>query len=130
MKHLTPLILLVGSLFAAHVVQANPLPPVSAPEAGFSSEGLARIDKFFDRETQANRVPGAVIAIARDGKLVYYKAYGHLDKPKGTPIPRDAIFALASMTKIMASVAALQLTQEGRLPLKSQLSNYFPNLPR
>ena len=126
MKHFTPLILLIGSLFAAHVVQANPLPPVSAPEAGFSSEGLARIDKFFDRETQANRVPGAVIAIARDGKLVYYKAYGHLDKPKGTPMPRDAIFALASMTKIMASVAALQLTQEGRLPLKSQLSNYYP----
>ena len=126
MNRYTPLALLIGSLFAAHVAKANPLPPVSAPEAGFSAEGLARIDRFFDRETQANRVPGAVIAIARDGKLVYYKAYGHLDKPKGTPMPLDAIFALASMTKIMTSVAALQLTQEGRLPLKSQLSDYYP----
>ena len=122
----TPLALLIGSLFAAHVATADPLPPVSAAEAGFSAEGLARINKFFDRETQANRVPGAVVAIARDGKLVHYKAYGHLDKSKGQPMPMDAIFALASMTKIMTSVAALQLTQEGRLPLKSQLSDYYP----
>ena len=44
-------------------------------------------------------------------------------------MPLDAIFGLASMTQTMASVAALQLTQEGRMPLKSQLSDYHPELP-
>jgi CubicO group peptidase (beta-lactamase class C family) len=111
---------------ALNALSAQSLPQGSAQQAGFSSEGLGNIDAFFDREIKANRVPGAVIAIARDGKLIYQKAYGFLDKAQGTPMPSDAIFALASMTKIMTSVAALTLNQEGRLPLRSPVSNYYP----
>lgn len=110
-----------GAAFAA-----PPLPPVAPEKAGFSSAGLARIDEFFAREIAANRVPGAVVAIARDGKLVYYKAHGYLDKGAGTPMPLDAIFNLASMTKVMASVGGLVLNEEGRLPLKSRLDEYLP----
>lgn len=105
---------------------ANPLPPVTPAKAGFSQDGLNRIGAFFEREIQAGRVPGAVIAIARDGKLVHYKAHGQLNKAQGTPMPLNAIFGLASMTKIMTSVAALQLNEEGRLPLRSRLSDYYP----
>jgi CubicO group peptidase (beta-lactamase class C family) len=65
-------------------------------------------------------VPGAVVAIARDGRLVHYKAYGFLNKANSEPMPLDAIFQLASMTKIMTSVAALTLNEDGRLPLKSR----------
>ncbi len=105
---------------------AQPLPPVAAEAAGFSKEGLARIDAFFAREIEANRVPGAVIAIARDGKLVHYKAYGYLDREAGTRMPLDAIFQLASMTKIMGAVGALVLNEDGRLLLKSRLDQYYP----
>jgi CubicO group peptidase (beta-lactamase class C family) len=118
--------LIVSSIALAHLVVAQPLPSVSAATAGFSSQGLSNIDSFFAREIAANRVPGAVIAIARDGKLVYFKAYGHSDKVKGTVMQTDTIFALASMTKIMTSVAALKLNQEGRLPLKSTVATYYP----
>jgi CubicO group peptidase (beta-lactamase class C family) len=104
----------------------TPLPAVAPDKAGFSAAGLARIDAFFDREINANRVPGAVVAIARDGKLVYFKAFGHLDKLAGKPMGTDAIFNLASMTKIMATVGALTLNEEGRLPLKSRLDEYLP----
>ena len=105
---------------------ATPL-PVAAPEkVGFSTEGLARIDAFFAREIAADRVPGAVIAIARDGKLVYYKSFGYLNKASGEAMPLDAIFNLASMTKVMAVVGGLTLNEAGRLPLKSRLSEYFP----
>jgi len=105
---------------------ATPLPTTPPEKAGFSPEGLARIDAFFAREIAADRVPGAVVAIARDGKLVHYKAYGFLDKGAGKPMPLDAVFNLASMTKIMASVGALTLNEEGRLPLKSRLDEYLP----
>jgi CubicO group peptidase (beta-lactamase class C family) len=105
---------------------AQPLPSVSASNAGFSAEGLSNIDSFFDREIKANRVPGAVIAIAREGKLVHFKAYGFQDKALGIPMQTNTIFALASITKIMTSVAALKLNQEGRLPLKSTLATYYP----
>ena len=113
-------------LISFAVGAATPL-PVTAPEkAGFSKQGLARIDAFFAREIAADRVPGAVIAIARDGKLVHYRAYGFLDKATGEAMPLDAIFNLASMTKVMAVVGGLTLNEEGRLPLKSRLSEYFP----
>lgn len=111
-------------------VFAQPLPSVAPEGAGFSSDGLARIERFFAREIEANRVPGAVVAIARDGHLVYYKAHGFLDKAAGTPMPLDAIFQLASMTKIMAAVGALTLNEDGRLPLKSRLDEYFPAFGR
>ncbi|BAM87249.1 putative penicillin binding protein [Bradyrhizobium oligotrophicum S58] len=105
---------------------AAPLPEAKPDEVGFSQAGLARMDDFFAREIAAKRVPGAVVAIARDGKLVHYKAYGQLDPVKGTPMPLDAIFALASMTKPMAAVGALTLMEQGRLPLQAKLSDYYP----
>ena len=113
-------------LASAAAGAATPLPVTTPEKVGFSKEGLARIDQFFAREIAADRVPGAVIAIARDGKLVHYKAYGALDKKTGEPMPLNAIFNLASMTKVMAAVAGLTLNEEGKLPLKSRLSEYLP----
>ena len=112
--------------FAINVANAGPLPEAKPDEVGFSQQGLSRLDDFFAREISAKRVPGAVIAIARDGKLVHYKAYGQLDATKGTPMPLDAIFALASMTKPMAAVAGLTLMEQGRLPLQAKVADYYP----
>jgi CubicO group peptidase (beta-lactamase class C family) len=117
---------LLGSFSAAYAASSSPLPVATPLQQGFSSDGLKRIDDFMAREIAAKRVPGAVIAIARDGKLVHYKAYGQRDPASGAPMTIDTVFGLASMTKIFTSVAALQLTQDGRLPLRSTLSDYYP----
>src|SRR3981081_3204010 len=109
-----------------NVAHAGPLPEAKPDDVGFSQQGLTRVDDFFAREISAKRVPGAVVAIARDGKLVHYKAYGQLDATKGTPMPPDAIFALASMTKPMATVAGLALMEQGRLPLQAKVADYYP----
>ena len=111
---------------AINVANAGPLPEAKPDDVGFSQPGLKRLDDFFAREISAKRVPGAVVAIGRDGKLVHYKAYGQLDPIKGTPMPPDAIFALASMTKPMAAVAGLTLMEQGRLPLRAKLADYYP----
>lgn len=116
----------IGSAGAAPTAAAAPLPVATAAQAGFSADGLKRLDDFFAREIAAKRVPGAVVAIARDGKLVHYKAYGQRDPASGAPMTLDTVFGLASMTKIFTSVAALQLTEDGRLPLRSTLSEYYP----
>jgi CubicO group peptidase (beta-lactamase class C family) len=110
---------------AFNLANAAPLPETTPDDVGFSQQGLARLDDFFTREIAGKRVPGAVVAIARDGKLVHYKAYGRLDPAKATPMPLDAVFALASMTKPMAAVAGLTLMEQGRLPLQAKLSDYF-----
>ena len=117
---------LCSVLFVSAAASAQPLAQASPDKVGFSAEGLARIDKFFEREIAAERVPGAVVAIARDGQLVHYKAYGYLNKASNEPMPLDAIFQLASMTKVMTSVGALTLNEQGRLPLKSRLGEYYP----
>jgi CubicO group peptidase (beta-lactamase class C family) len=123
-KLIIAMAVLAGIAFTA--AHAAPLPEAKPDEVGFSQASLARLDDFFAHEIAAKRVPGAVVAIARDGKLVHYKAYGQLDPTKGTAMPLDAVFALASMTKPMAAVGALTLMEQGRLPLQAKLSDYYP----
>ena len=125
-KRLRQAALLAAGGLAALFAWAQPLPAGTPEQAGFSASALARIDSFFDREIRLNRVPGAVVGIAREGRLVYFRAFGFLDKDKGTPMPLDAIFSLASMTKPMTATGVLALTQEGRLPLQSALAGYYP----
>lgn len=125
-KHFVLSIVAVAAAAMAHA-EAPPLPLATPESAGFSSERLQAIDRFFAREVERDRVPGAVIAIARHGKLVYYKAFGFRNKEKGVPATTDTIFPLASMTKIMTAVGALTLTQQGELPLQSRLSDYYPD---
>ena len=110
----------------ASFTHAAPLPEAAPESVGITREGLARIDAFFAREIAANRVPGAVIAIARDGKLVHFKSYGVQDPATKAPMPLDAIFQLASMTKVLTAVGGLTLNEDGRLPLKSPLGQYLP----
>jgi CubicO group peptidase (beta-lactamase class C family) len=93
---------------------------------GFSSQRLARIATVLDAEIAANRMPGAVVAIARRGKLAYFQAFGYLDKERGVPMPLDAIFSPASMEKPMVAVAALQLVEHGRMVMGDPVEKYIP----
>ena len=74
----------------------------------------------------AGRIPGAVIAIARHGKLVALDAYGWRDKAAGVAMTTDTIFNIASMTKPMTTVGALMLYEQGKLLIDDPLSKYFP----
>ena len=83
------------------------MPVGTLAETGFTADGLKRIDAFFASEIQKKRVPGSVVGIVRDGKLVYLKAHGFRNPETQAPMQVDSIFALASMTKPMVSVGTL-----------------------
>jgi CubicO group peptidase (beta-lactamase class C family) len=101
--------------------------PAAAPEAaGLSSERLANIRRVFSDEIGKGKLPGAVVAIARKGKLVYFEAFGFEDKPAGKAMAKDAIFRVYSMTKPWTSVAAMMLAEEGRIQLTDPVSKYLP----
>jgi CubicO group peptidase (beta-lactamase class C family) len=102
------------------------IPVGTLAETGFTADGLKRIDAFFASEIQKKRVPGGVVGIVRDGKLVYLKAHGTRNPETQAPMEVDSIFALASMTKPMVAVGALSLTQQAKLPLFSKVSDYYP----
>ena len=132
MKKLQAASLIVGILASASIYAADapkaPL-PMNAGQ-GFSQEGLKRIDAFFADEIANNRMPGAVLAVAKNGKLSIYKSYGYLDKANNKPMTTDAIFNLASMTKVMASVGALTFYEEGKMPSMRQFQIGCHNLKK
>jgi CubicO group peptidase (beta-lactamase class C family) len=106
---------------------AQELTQLSKPEeAGFSSERLARITEFFQTEVDKGAIPGAVVVVARNGKVVYRKAVGYQDREKKIPMKTDAVFRLFSMTKPVASVAAMTLAEEGKIDLMAPVAQYLP----
>ena len=91
-----------------------------------SSQRLALIGTAVNAEIAHGQLPGAVLAIARRGKLVYFETFGDRDKAAGAPMTSDAIFNIASMTKPMVAVGALQLYEQGKLLMDEPLAKYFP----
>lgn len=121
-------VILLLVLAAARSAQAEQLPTASPESVGLSSARLARLATAITRDVDRGRLPGAVVAIARRGKLAYHEAFGYLDAGTKTPMPKDAIFPLASMTKPMAAVATLMLVEQGDLLLNDPIGNYLPAL--
>lgn len=104
----------------------GPLPRGMPEEAGFSSERLARIATVLNADIERGLLPGAVLAIARQGKLVYFEAFGYRDKAAGVKMTTDTIFNIASMTKPMTAVGALMLYEQGALLIDDPLAKYLP----
>ena len=129
--HVFTTIILAATMAASVNVQTSwaapdPLPRAKPEEVGMSSERLADIGKTLNADVAAGRMPGAVLAVARHGKLVYFEAFGYRDKAANAAMTTDAIFNIASMTKPMVAVAALQLYEQGKLLMEEPLSKYFP----
>jgi CubicO group peptidase (beta-lactamase class C family) len=94
--------------------------------AGFSAERLKRIDGVIQSWIDDKKMNGAVAFIARDGKIVYNKAFGYDDAEKKTPMRTDLIFRIASQTKAITSVAVMMLFEEGKFMLDDPISKYIP----
>ena len=90
----------------------------------------ARIAAVFSGDVARGVIPGAVVLIARDGKLAYHEAFGLSDREKGVAMQRDSIFRIASMTKPIVSTAIMMLAEEGLLRLVNPVSTYLPELAR
>ncbi|MBI4692859.1 MAG: beta-lactamase family protein [Gammaproteobacteria bacterium] len=84
------------------------------------------IDALFRSAIEAGEVPGAVAAVATDRGLLYEGAFGQCDREAGTPMRLDTQFRIASMTKAVTSVAAMQLVEQGRLGLDMPVEAIMP----
>jgi CubicO group peptidase (beta-lactamase class C family) len=122
------LVAILVTLSAARVALADQLPRATPESVGLSSQRLERLARAVKADVDGGRMPGAVVAIVRKGKLAYYEAFGYLDPTAKTPMTKDAIFPLASMTKPMAAVATLMLAEEGTLMLNDPVGNVLPGL--
>jgi CubicO group peptidase (beta-lactamase class C family) len=105
---------------------AADLPTAEPERLGFSSERLARIKPAIQREIDKGQYPGAVMLVARKGKIVYFESVGQIDPAAGKAMSKDAIFRLYSMTKPYTSVAIMMLMEEGRLRVTDPVSRFIP----
>ena len=97
---------------------------------GFSTERLARIDRFMQQYVDSSRIAGAVALVVRDGAVVYERSVGWADKEAGRRMSPDAMFRIASQSKALTSIAAMMLVEEGKLALNNPVGRFIPAFAR
>jgi CubicO group peptidase (beta-lactamase class C family) len=102
------------------------LPRTKPEEVGLSSERLQRLTDAFQGYVKDGKLAGAVVLVARHGKVAYFMPFGHRDLESRSPMTEDAIFRIASQTKALVSVAAMRLQEEGRLLITDPVGKYLP----
>jgi CubicO group peptidase (beta-lactamase class C family) len=126
---LKPIIFAAALLFVGQAF-AQGLPTAQPETVDVSPDRLSRIRAVLQKEVDADRMPGAVVMIARRGQLIYSEAIGFQDKAAGKPMSKDAIFRIYSMTKPLASVGAMMLVEEGKIQLNDPVSKFLPELAK
>ena len=119
------LVVRVGAAWAQGV-----LPTAKPEEVGFSAERLDRVTEMLRANVEKREIPGAVLLVARHGKVAYFESVGFLDPQSRTAMTRDAIFRIYSMSKAITSVAAMTLFEEGRFILDEPVAKYLPQFEK
>jgi len=89
---------------------------------------LAQVDSIINQAVADGNIPGAVLVVGHNGKVIYRKAYGFRElEPKRVPMTVDTIFDLASLTKVIATTTSvMQLVEQGKVRLNDPLAKYLP----
>ena len=98
----------------------------SPAEVGFSADRLKRLDDLMQGFIDKGQAPNAVTFVARNGKIIHYKAYGYSNLEKKTPLNRDAIYRIASQSKALVTTTLMTLFEEGKFMLDEPISKYIP----
>jgi CubicO group peptidase (beta-lactamase class C family) len=102
------------------------LPQVKPEDVGLSGERLNRIQTMIQGYIDRKEIAGAVSMVARRGRVAWLRSQGLADLQTGQPMRDDNIFAIASMTKPIASVALMMLYEEGRFQLNDPVWKFLP----
>jgi CubicO group peptidase (beta-lactamase class C family) len=96
-------------------------------DAGFDLDRLDRVGDLCHWYVDEGKLPGTSVLVARDGDVVYRDVYGMADIDRGRKLADDTIFRIYSMTKPIASVALMQLVEQGKVLLTNPVSRYIPS---
>jgi CubicO group peptidase (beta-lactamase class C family) len=113
-------------LFSVALVQAQGLPSAKPEQVGLSSERLGRLTATLKSDVEKGIIPGAVVLVARHGKIALFEAVGVINPETKAPMTKDAIFRIYSMSKPITSVTAMTLVEDGRLGLSDPVAKHLP----
>ena len=119
-------IFVAALLIAISSGQSKDLKNSNPSRAGFDSDRLKRIDKMIQDCIDREEVPGAVGILIKDGKIGYHKAFGWADIESKKPLKKDTLFRIASMSKLITTVAALQLFEKAEYNMYTELGSILP----
>jgi CubicO group peptidase (beta-lactamase class C family) len=122
----TLLAVLFALLLFPVLSRAQSLGLAKPEDVGFSRQRLERIVTTLNADIAKGAIPGATLLIARNGKIAFYESFGWLDAATKTPMPKNAIFRIYSMSKPITSVAAMILVEQGKLFLSDPVQKYIP----
>ena len=111
-------------------LHAGDLPQAKPEEVGLSSQRLAMITEVLKADVASKKIPGAVLLIARHGKLAYLESVGKVDPATDKPMTVDGIFRVYSMSKPITTVAAMMLVEDGKLNLENPVAMYLPEFAK
>lgn len=122
------IILLITSLFFTLQVNAQHLPQVAPEEVGMDSQKLLQADLVINQAIANKEIPGAVLAVVKNGKMAYLKAYGNKEVyPANVAMDVNTVFDLASLTKpIATAISAMILVERGQLRLSDKVNLFIP----
>jgi len=102
----------------------------AAPRLFGKSASTGAIDKVLREGIQSRQIPCVTAMVASTDSILYSGAFGKRDSASGIDVKPDSIFAIASMTKAITSVAAMQLVERGRLKLDEPVAKHLPELAK
>ena len=109
-----------------HVERPSLAVEVDPAEVGLDAERLRRLDRYHLRQVEQGLIPGFLVLVTRRGRIAHLGMGGLRDREAGLPVEPDTIWRIYSMTKPVASVAAMMLVEEGALRLADPVSRYIP----
>ncbi len=128
MKARATFLVAVWCLLLSTAAQAQSLPSAKPEEVGLSSERLGKLTARLKADVEKGVIPGAIVLVARHGKIAMFEPIGMLNPQTKAPMTRDAIFRIYSMSKPITSVSTMILFEEGKLALNDPVSKYIPKL--
>ena len=103
-----------------------PVPMAKPEEVGLSSAQLKKIEEATAKNIDEGIIPGAVMLVARHGKVAWVSVQGKREPGSSDPMKLDSIFRIYSMTKPMVTTALMQFVEEGRLQVSDPVSKFLP----
>jgi CubicO group peptidase (beta-lactamase class C family) len=125
-QHTIAFSVLLTILGASPTRAADALPRANPESVGLSASGLERTAAPFREAVERNQIAGAVLLVARHGKIAQLEAIGMQDVEEGVAMSPASIFRIASMTKPITSTAVMMLADQGRLDILDPVSKYLP----
>jgi uncharacterized protein YbbC (DUF1343 family)/CubicO group peptidase (beta-lactamase class C family) len=120
-------VLLVSGNFAGATARED-APAAASQGSAIAPVRLSAVDSIIQQAIADHNIPGAVLVVGHDGKVIYRKAYGERAlEPRREPMTLDTIFDLASLTKVIATTTAvMQLMELGKVRLNDPVAKYLP----